>query len=90
MRSHSDSTQRTNMQRTALRAAAHAERSRHTWAPESSSDDTRRADLDPLICFYDAFEPGDTLRAQWIGLDPVAPPGERRVTGDALDFELAL
>jgi hypothetical protein len=55
----------------------------------SPCDGTWSADLNPLIYFSGVFAPGDTLRAQWIGLDPTAPPGERRVTSDALEFELA-
>jgi hypothetical protein len=57
-------------------------------ATGSPCDGTWSADLNPLIYFSGVFAPGDTLRAQWIGLDPAAPPGERRVTSDALEFEL--
>jgi hypothetical protein len=66
-----------------------------TAAPSTSAatgspcDGTWSADLNPWIYFSAQFAPGDTLRAQWIGLDPTAPPGERRVTSDALEFALA-
>lgn len=51
-------------------------------------DGTWSVDLNPEILAANAFAPGDTLHAQWIGLDPTAPPGQRRVTSDALEFEL--
>lgn len=54
----------------------------------SPCDGTWSIDLNPDILAV-GFVPGDTLHAQWIGLDPTAPPGERRVTSDALEFELA-
>ncbi|HVS19339.1 MAG TPA: hypothetical protein VMT18_12110 [Planctomycetota bacterium] len=54
----------------------------------SACDGTWGIDLNPEILAA-GFAPGDTLRAQWIGLDPTAPPGERRVTSDALEFDLA-
>jgi hypothetical protein len=54
----------------------------------STCDGTWTVDLNPEILAA-GFAPGDTLRAQWIGLDPTAPPGERRVTSNALEFDLA-
>jgi hypothetical protein len=54
----------------------------------SHCDGTWSTDLNPFLLAA-GFAPGETLRAQWIGLDPTAPPGERRVTSNALAFELA-
>jgi hypothetical protein len=51
-------------------------------------DGTWPIDLNPDILAA-GFAPGDTLHAQWIGLDPNAPLGEGRVTSNALEFELA-
>jgi hypothetical protein len=54
----------------------------------SPCDGTWSIDLNPEI-LTTGFAPGDTLHAQWMGLDTNAPPGERRVTSNALEFELA-
>lgn len=54
----------------------------------SACDGTWSVDLNPEILAA-GFAPGDTLHAQWMGLDSAAPPGERRVTSNALQFDLA-
>jgi len=54
----------------------------------SACDGTWSIDLNPEILAA-GFEPGDTLHAQWMGLDPAAPPGAPRVTSNALVFDLA-
>lgn len=54
----------------------------------SACDGTWSIDLNPEILAA-GFQPGDTLHAQWMGLDPAAQPGAPRVTSNALMFELA-
>lgn len=55
----------------------------------SPCDGTWTVDLNPEILAAGVFEGGDTLRAQWMGFDPNSPASQRRVTSDALEFELA-